>query len=235
MAYGVTGVTANHMFRLDLALKYVNDDSVRVALRQFESDNPPLIRQSPPVKMLEEATKTDPQGVWREAAPWLMGERKAEGSMALHLALMGWYGKFVGAEVLVPWARENLPHGPRIAATLAAVQTAALGAVEEGEDPDTVLQPHPLDPLTRELLINFDGDPSVGRTLAANFTNGTFFGNFSQWLQMTIVPTRRASSGPPRSLLTFSRRAVGLASGRFLNDLTIFADHHRGRRPQRNM
>lgn len=171
---------------MDVVSPYIAVDPIRVAravMKLFEGENPPLLRESPQIHLLEEATACDPQGVWAEVAPWLTELQKGEGNVALYYCLQSWYGQCVGAEVLVPWAQNNVPKGPHLVAAITAVMAAPSHLAAEGESSEKALQPSPLDTLVRELLIQFPDNDAVSAVLAASFTSGTFWGNFSHRLR----------------------------------------------------
>lgn len=79
--------------------------------------------------------------------------------------LRGWYAELFDPELLLTWAADNMPRGPRIIAELTPVENG------------------PLLSLARELLIRFGEDKEIGSALYGNFVSGSFWGQESNWLE----------------------------------------------------
>jgi hypothetical protein len=164
----------------ELARRYLPKNPIRVArivLSLLESDSAPLLRENRTVQTLVEATHLAPSAVWSEVASQLRS--KGRGGTRLHVCLKGWYAQEVGEEVLLTWAEQHQPEGPRLVAALTPVGSA------------------PLNPLARKLLIHFGSDKYVASALHANFGTGyVFTGSLSGHLESLLDTARKWLNDP---------------------------------------
>lgn len=163
------GIPANHntMDEYDwqeVARIYLVQDAVRVTkvfLSVFDTHAALVIRENSLTQVLVEATKRQPADVWQLVSAFLL----RRSNFRLYLYLRGWYAELFDPELLLIWAVDNMPRGPRIIAELTPVENG------------------PLLPLARELLIRFGEDNAIGSTLYGNFVSGSFWGQESNWLE----------------------------------------------------
>jgi hypothetical protein len=155
----------NHVW-VELAGRYSSRDPLRISraiLDRVEAENTFFQPTDPVMKVLVATTRICPQAVWEEVALRLLTDRPT--SVALHQSLRGWYAEHIPIAIMLQWAEQHLPKGPRLLATLTPV----------GEQP--------LNDLARQLLVRFGDDKQVGGSLQANLLAGTYWGPTSTNLQ----------------------------------------------------
>jgi hypothetical protein len=173
--------TMNRYHWSELAESVLAEDPVRV-VRAFimaaTGDHVYLFPEDAVTQTLVHATTRAPREVWNLIACHLQGDGAL---LSLLFGLRGWYGKHVGAEVLVEWAASHEPNGPSLAALMSPV-----GGV-------------PLADPARAILVAFDCD-RVRNELQANFLSGLHMGNTSDWLLSKLALVEQWVDDPEPSV-----------------------------------
>lgn len=170
---------------------YVPNFSGRLAqavLGLFEDPDYFAIQTDEQMQVLQAAIVRDPETVWPLIGAFLL--RGDEASYRLRLSMRDWGLGGVSVPLLLGWADEHLPEGPRTLAGMAHV-----GSV-------------PLNPLARELLIRYGEDESIGGMLAATFLSGTFWGSEAAWFRSKIEVARNWLDDDSKAVRGWARELV---------------------------
>lgn len=146
---------------------YLRTDPIRVvravlSARRFEGF--PVHASDRRLAVFAEASRNCPEQAWEEVSKALLADRQA-GEWNLWFALRGWYASSIRDDILLKWAEENRPDGPRIVAALAPVGGRSLT------------------PLVRELIIRYHEDEHVLGAIVSTHSTGTFTGSTADWLE----------------------------------------------------
>ncbi len=149
-----------------VAAAYVGDAPAEMAsliLSDFEGAGSLAVRGDHRLEVLGDALRANAQEVWPPIAAVLL--RKDMVAFRLRHSLREWGVEAAGSDVLLGWAQDHKPDGPRILADLAV----------------------PLSWLARALLSRYEDDEVVGEVIEARYMSGMFRGNESDWLRSKLA------------------------------------------------
>jgi hypothetical protein len=145
-----------------LASKMVHYDPKRVVsiiVKFFEDDDFVPISADETMKALQMATCEDPQSAWGVVGNAMLKDDRT--AMRLLLSLRGTYGDLIPTDMLISWAKSNLPRGPRVVSRIIAVRQS------------------PLPERARALILNFPNDERIKHQFVATLQTGFHMGPFS--------------------------------------------------------
>lgn len=162
---------------------------VRAILKRVWDHDEVFLGSDPLMRMLEHATRAAPERIWNIISAELLKRDMA--AYRLKMALGNWYVHLIPEAVLLKWAADHQPHGPRVTAALAPV-----GSV-------------PLNSLARNLLIQYGAaDENVGSQLYGNFRTGSWTGPYSNILASKLATAKEWSKDHNKTVREWARCIV---------------------------
>jgi hypothetical protein len=145
-----------------LASKMVHHDPKRVVstiVKFFEDDDFVPISADETMKTLQMATSEDPRSAWEVVGGTMLKDDRI--AMRLLISLSGTYGDLIPTDMLISWAKNNLPRGPLIVSRIISIRQS------------------PLPERARALILNFPNDPRIKNQFVATLQTGFSIGPFS--------------------------------------------------------
>jgi hypothetical protein len=162
------GDTMNSYYANKIAEMLIPDEPLRVAKLVVDCaklQSRPILREHEAIRLLEKSAMHAPVEVFDYVISALAP--LSSQNYGFFLALQGWFADIVSEDVVLSWARQHIPEGPRLIATLTNVAGI------------------PLHSLARQLLIHFD-DEEVRNALSATICSGNWMGELSQFYKSKL-------------------------------------------------
>jgi hypothetical protein len=148
-----------------LASKMLHIDPRRVVstvVSFFKDEDFVPISADETMKVLQTATSKDPASAWEVVGDAMLNDDRI--GMRLLISLSGTYGDLIPTEMLLSWAKRNLPRGPWIVSRIISVRQS------------------PLPERARALILSFPNDLRIKQQFAATLQSGFSVGPFSNRL-----------------------------------------------------
>jgi hypothetical protein len=111
------------------------------------------------MKTLQMATGEDPRSAWEVVGDAMLKDDRI--AMRLLISLSGTYGDLIPTDMLISWAKNNLPRGPSFLSRIISVRES------------------PLPERARALILNFPNDSRIKNQFVATLQTGFSVGPFS--------------------------------------------------------
>jgi hypothetical protein len=176
------GVLANRMIDRD------PERIVRIVVGFFATEHFVPIQNDEIMQALRNATQKDPRAAWQ-----IVGDAMLKGddlAMRLVVSLTKWYGELIPTDMLIDWAKNNMPRGPWIVSRIITVSQT------------------PLPERARTLLLNFPQDAHIKSQILGNLQTGISVGPLSNRVSADLTIVKGWTKDPSPQIRSWARRVV---------------------------